>query len=148
MKKMKIIAGISWAFLGLIMIIILFPGLNMFSVSVSKLPFMKLNPRYTGGEIANQMITASCTLNIRKPVFDGFLKERNTGFVQLDWHGTIPELIKDTIDYDHDGNKDFCILIDRKDSKTAVDPFSKKVKGVLISTSTSYGWAARVKLIK
>lgn len=148
MKKMKIIAGISWAFFGLIMILILFPGLNMFSVSVSKLPFMKLNPRYTGGEIANQIITASCTLDIRKPVFNGFLKERNTGFVQLDWHGTIPELIKDSIDYDHDGNKDFCILIERKDSKTVVDPFNKKVKGVLISTPTSYGWAARVRLIK
>jgi hypothetical protein len=148
MKKVKIIAGISWAFFGLIMILILFPGLNMFSVSVSKLPFMKLNPRYTGGEIANQIITASCTLDIRKPVFNGFLKERKTGFVQLDWHGTIPELIKDSIDYDHDGNKDFCILIDRKGSKTVVDPFNKKVKGVLISTSTSYGWAARVRLIK
>lgn len=148
MKKVKIIAGISWAFLGLIMIIILFPGLNTFSVSVSKLPFMKLNPKYSGGEIARQMITASCTLDIRKPVFNGFLKESNSGFVQLDWHGTIPEMIKDSIDFDHDGNKDFCISINRKDSKTVLDSFNKKVKGILISTPTSYGWAARVGLIK
>ena len=48
------------------MIIILFPGLNGFSVSVSKLPFMKLNPRYTGGEIAFQIIEESCTLDVRK----------------------------------------------------------------------------------
>jgi hypothetical protein len=148
MKKVKIIAGISWAFLGLILIIILFPGLNSFSVSVSKLPFMKLNPRYTGGEIANQVISKSCTLYIRKPVFNGFLKERNSGFVQLDWHGTIPDIIRDSIDFDQDGNKDFCISINRKDSKTVVDPFNKKVKGLLISTPTSYGWAARVKLLK
>jgi hypothetical protein len=148
MKKVKIIAGISWAFLGLILIIILFPGLNTFSVSVSKLPFMKLNPRYTGGEIAKQMITASCTLDVRKPVFDGFLKERNTGFVQLDWHGKLPEIIKDSIDYDQDGIKDFCVLIERKDSKTVLDPFNPKVKGVLISTPTSYGWAVRVGLVK
>jgi hypothetical protein len=148
MKKVKIIAGISWAFLCLIMIIILFPGLNSFSVSVSKLPFMKLNPKYSGGEIAKQMITASCTLDIRKPVFNGFFKERNSGFVQLDWHGTIPETIKDSIDYDNDGNKDFCVLIDRKDSKTVLSPFNKKVKGVIISTPTSYGWAVRVGLDK
>ncbi|MGC1389764.1 MAG: hypothetical protein WA816_01910 [Bacteroidales bacterium] len=148
MKKVKIIAGISWAFLGLILIIILFPGLNTFSVSASKLPFMKLNSRYTGGEIARQIITASCTLDVRKPVFDGFLKERNTGFVQMDWHGKLPEIIKDSIDYDQDGIKDFCVLIERKDSKTVLDPFNRKVKGVLISTATSYGWAARVKLIK
>jgi hypothetical protein len=148
MKKVKIIAGISWAFFCLILIIILFPGLNSFSLSVSKLPFMKLNPRYTGGEIAYQVISKSCTLDIRKPVFNGFLKERNSGFVQLDWHGTIPEIIKDSIDYDHDGIKDFCILIDMKNSKTVLEPIERKVKGVLISTPTSYGWAVRVGLIK
>ena len=148
MKKVKIIAGITWAVFCLILIIILFPGLNSFSVSVSKLPFMKLNPRYTGGEMANQIISERCTLDIRKPVFNGFLKESNSGFVQLDWHGTIPEMIKDSIDYDHDGNQDFCILIDRKNSKTVLDPLKKKVKSVLISTPTSYGWALRVGLVK
>ena len=148
MKKVKIIAGISWAFFCLILIIILFPGLNSFSLSVSKLPFMKLNPRYTGGEIADQVISKSCTLDIRKPVFNGFLKERNLGFVQLDWHGTIPDIIKDSIDYNHDGIKDFCVLIDRKNSKTVLDPINRKIKGVLISTQTSYGWAVRIGLIK
>ena len=148
MKKVKIIAGISWALFCLILIIILFPGLNSFSFSVSKLPFMKLNPRYTGGEIADQVISKSCTLDIRKPVFNGFLKERNLGFVQLDWHGTIPDIIKDSIDYNHDGIKDFCVLIDRKNSKTVLDPINRKIKGVLISTPTSYGWAVRIGLIK
>ena len=148
MKKVKIIAGIFWAFFCLILIIILFPGLNSFSLSVSKLPFMKLNPRYTGGEIADQVISKSCTLDIRKPVFNGFLKERNLGFVQLDWHGTIPDIIKDSIDYNHDGIKDFCVLIDRKNSKTVLDPINRKIKGVLISTPTSYGWAVRIGLIK
>ena len=148
MKKVKIIAGISWAIFCLILILILFPGLTSFSGSVSKLPFMKLNPRYTGGEIANQVIQERCTLDIRKPVFNGFLKERTSGFVQLDWHGTIPEMIKDSIDYDHDGNMDFCILVDRKNSKTVLDPISKKVKGVVISTPTSYGWAVRIGLLK
>ena len=136
MKKVKIIAGISWAFICLIVIIVLFPGLNSFSVSVSKLPFMKLNPRYTGGEIASQVVVELCTLDIRKPVFNGFLKEKNSGFVQLDWHGTIPETIKDSIDYDHEN------------SRTVMNPINSKVKNVVISTPTSYGWAVRVGLIK
>lgn len=148
MKKVKIIAGISWAFLCLILIIILFPGLNGFSVSVSKLPFMKLNPRYSGGEIANQMITESCTLDIRKPVFNGFLKEKKSGFVQLDWRGNVPEMINDSIDYNNDGSKDFCIVVDRESSKTLFDPLNDKVKSVIISTPTSYGWAVRVELTK
>jgi hypothetical protein len=148
MNKVKIIAGISWAFIGLIMIIVLFPGLNSFSRSVSKLPFMKINPRYTGGEIAKQVISENCTLDIRKPVFNGFFKERISGFVQLDWHGTVPEMIKDSIDFDQDGNKDFYISIDRKKSSTVLNPFSKKINGVAISTPTSYGWAVRVGLLK
>lgn len=148
MKKVKIIAGISWAFICLIVIIVLFPGLNTFSVSVSKLPFMKLNPRYTGGEIASQVVVELCTLDIRKPVFNGFLREKNSGFVQLDWHGTIPETIKDSIDYDHDGINDLSILIDRKNSKTDMNPINRKVKNVVISTPTSYGWAARIGLTK
>jgi hypothetical protein len=148
MKKIKIIAGISWAFFGLILIIILFPGLNSYSVSVSKLPFMKLNPRYSGGEIANQIIADRCTLDIRKPVFNGFLKERKTGFVQMDWRGNIPELINDSIDYDEDGIKDFCILVDRNNKKTVLKPFNSNVKVVNISTPTSYGWAVRVGLEK
>jgi hypothetical protein len=148
MKKIKIIAGISWAFLGLILIIILFPGLNSFSLSVSKLPFMKLNPIYTGGDIARQMITAGCTLNVHKPVFNGFIKDRSTGFVQLDWRGNLPETIKDSVDFDGDGKIDFNILINRKESKTTLEPFNNKVKNVLISTPTSYGWAVRAGLDK
>jgi hypothetical protein len=148
MKKVKIIAGISWAFLCLVLIIILFPGLTGFSSTVSKLPFMKLNPIYSGGEIAERIITANCTLDIRKPVFNGFLKERNSGFVQLDWHGPIPEVIKDSVDYDHDGRNDFYISIDRKNRKTILDPVNIKVKSVAVSTQTSYGWAVRVRLIK
>ena len=148
MKRIKIIVGISWAFLGLILIIILFPGLNSYSVSVSKLPFMKLNPRYSGGEVAKRIVTDRCTLDIRRPVFNGFIKERKNGFVQMDWRGNIPELINDSIDYDQDGIKDFKISVDRKNSKTVLNPFNSKVKNVVISTRTSYGWAVRVGIKK
>lgn len=148
MKRIKIIAGVTWAFLGLFLIIILFPGLNSLSGTVARLPFMKLNPIYTGGDVASQIRVESCTLNIRKPVFNGFLKERTSGFVQLDWHGIIPETIKDSIDYDRDGIKDFTILVDRKNAKTKVEPTNRKVSKVIISTPTSYGWAVRVRILK
>ena len=148
MKKIKIIAGITWAFICLILIIILFPGLNSFSASAAKLPFMKINPNYSGGEVVQQLITANCTLNIRKPVFDGLIKERNRGFVQIDWRGNIPDEIVDTIDYDLDKKPDFCILVDRIQSTTVLDPINSKVREISISTPTSYGWAVRVELIK
>jgi hypothetical protein len=148
MKKIKIIGGLTWAFLCLILIIILFPGLGSFSSLAAKLPFMKINPNYTGGEVAQQMISAGCTLDIRKPVFDGLIRERNKGFVQVDWRGVLPDKLIDTIDYNLDGIPDFYIIVDRNLSKTDLKPVSNKVKGIGISTPTSYGWAVRVELKK
>jgi hypothetical protein len=112
------------------------------------MPFMKINPRYTGGEVSSRIIEESCTLEIRKPVFNGFLNERNTGFVQMDWRGNISEMLNDTIDYNGDGKKDFCITVNTKESKTDLKPYNRNVQDVVLSTPTSYGWAVRVGLRK
>jgi hypothetical protein len=146
MKKIKIIAGITWAFAGLILILVLFPGLNSFSASASRLPFMKINPNYTGGEIARQIVSDGCTLDIRKPVFDGLIGKRKNGFVQLDWRGKVPETINDTIDYNNDGHSDFLVIINRKESKTELASYNPLVKKLGVSAQTSYGWAIRVEL--
>jgi hypothetical protein len=109
---------------------------------------MKINPRYTGGEVVNHMIAESCTLDIRKPVFSGLFKERKSGFIQLDWRGNVPWKINDTIDYDTDGNTDFYIFVDTKKSETSIVPLNKIVKNVILSTPTSYGWSVRVGMQK
>jgi hypothetical protein len=148
MKKLKIIAGITWAFAGLFLIIILFPGLNSLSSSAAKLPFMKINPNLTGGDVATEIVSAGCTLDIRKPVFDGLFRERKEGFVQIDWRGLLADELVDTIDYNQDGAKEFIIHINRKDSKTDIYRLNNKVKNINVSTPTSYGWAVRVGLEK
>ena len=148
MKKIKIIAGTIWALLCLLLILILFPGLNSFSGSAAKLPFMKINPNYSGGEVAKHIISKNYTIDIRKPVFDGLIKERKSGFVQIDWRGTIPDDITDTIDYDLDGNADFRIRIGRGVQLAEISSFNCKVRKILISTPTSYGWAVRVEVQK
>ena len=148
MKKIKIIAGITWAFAGLILIILLFPKLTDLSKSFAQLPFMKINPNYSGGDIVFSDSVAGYKLDIRKPVFDGLLRERNHGFVQLDWRGDIPEIISDTIDYDRDGSNDFLISINTRTPGTEITPIDNKVEGINVSTATSYGWAVRVNISK
>ncbi len=148
MKKIKIIAGITWALIGLLIILGLFPGLNHLSSSAAKLPFMKINPNFSGGEIVSQMITDNCTLNIRRPVFDGLIKEREKGFVQLDWRGIVPENIDDTIDYNSDGIADFHIAVDRNKLLSDLDPVNPGVTKIVLSTPTSYGWSVRIGLKK
>jgi hypothetical protein len=148
MKKFKITAGIVWAFMCLILIIILFPGLNSFSSSASRLSFMRINPNYSGGEIAQKYITENCTVEVHKPVYDGLFKERKRGFVQVDWRGNLPVTLIDTIDYNLDNSPDFILKIDRTNSETELNPMSPKVRDVKISTPVSYGWAVRINLEK
>jgi hypothetical protein len=148
MKKIKIAAGILWAILCLLLILVLFPGLNNFSYGVSRLPFMKINPNLTGGEAAERIVMGSCTLVVRKPVFDGLIGERKQGFVQIDWRGNLPYIISDTIDFDMDKKPDFAIRISRSEPSTVLTPLNPKVRKVGISTSTSYGWSVRVKIVK
>jgi hypothetical protein len=148
MKKIKIIAGITWAIVCLIIMIVFFPVMDNLSASAARLPFMKINPNYTGGVIEKQLVEKSCTLDIRKPVFDGLIGERQKGFVQLDWRGNIPDRIVDTIDYNQDQIPDFLITINRTNSETFLNVFNNKVLGVGVSTPTSYGWAVRISLKK
>jgi hypothetical protein len=148
MKKIKMIAGIAWAIICLVIIIVLFPGLNSLSTSAAKLPFMKINPNYTGGVVVKEIVSEGCTLQIRKPVFDGLIRERKKGFVQIDWKGNIPEKINDTIDFDFDGVPDFVVLIDRETAETELFPLNSEIIKAGISTSTSYGWAMRAELKK
>lgn len=148
MKKIKIIAGITWAFAGLILIIILFPGLNGFSRSLAKMPFMKINPNYSGGDIAFIDSSSGYKIEVREPVFDGLWKERNHGFVQLDWRGNIPKIITDTIDFNRDGNNDFTITISTDKPETNIQPLNYKVESLNVSTETSFGWVVRVNISK
>jgi hypothetical protein len=147
MKKIKMITGIAWAFAGLLIIIILFPGLTGFSKSLGHLSFMKINPNYSGGDIAFSDTVPGYRLDVRKPVFDGLVGERKKGFVQFDWRGRIPEIISDTIDFDRDGKTDFVIVINTRESKTSIERLDRRVESVNVSTATSYGWAVRINLI-
>jgi len=148
MKKIKMIAGVMWALAGLLAIIILFPGIPGLSTTLAKAPFMKIHPRYSGGEEMQEIVTDCCTLDVRKPVFNGLIGDRKEGFVQLDWRGSIPEVIQDTIDYNLDGTADFYITVNTGSREALLTGLSKKVKDIRISTPTSYGWAVRVNLEK
>jgi hypothetical protein len=109
---------------------------------------MKINPNLTGGEAAEQIVMKSYTLVVRKPVFDGLIGKKKQGFVQIDWRGDLPDIISDTIDYNLDNKPDFVINISRSASSTILKPLNPKVRKVGISTPTSYGWSARIKIEK
>jgi hypothetical protein len=148
MKKLKIIAGTTWAILCLLLVLILFPGMGSLAGSLAKLPFMKINPNFSGGEVAKHIPHENYETVLRKPVFDGLTGERKRGYVQVDWAGSIPSEIRDTIDYNSDGSPDFFISIDTTLQSTVLTALNGKVGKIRISTPTSKGWSVRVNLVK
>ncbi len=148
MKKIKLVSGLIWAFLCLILVLALFPEMNALSGSFARLPFMKINPNYTGGEVVNHIELKNYSINVRKPVFDGLIGERRKGFVQIDWHGSIPDVLDDTIDYDQDKRPDFRIHLSKAKTVTEIETFNSKAGRVITSTPASFGWVVRVEVKK
>lgn len=148
MKTIKIIAGLAWAFLCIILIIVLFPALNPLANNVSGYPFMKINPRYSGGEIVREINKEDYTISIHRTVFDGLISNRKNGFVQIDWRGKLPQHINDSIDFNNDNQKDFVVGIDTTNAKSNITALNPNVREIEISTKTSFGWSIRVGLVK
>jgi hypothetical protein len=148
MKKLLSILGFTWAVVCLLIILIMFPGLNNFSLQLAKLPFMKINPKYSGGDVVKTIKYENYTVNIHEPVFAALIGESSKGFVQLDWNWTdsIPVPVTDTIDYDLDNQKDFIIGIDPSTENLRIISLQNAVGEIKASARTENGWLVRVGL--
>jgi hypothetical protein len=150
MKKFFTILGFVWAVLCLIIVLVMFPGLDSCSRQVAKLPFMKINPNFSGGDTAATICYENYTLNIHEPVFAALIGESSRGFVQLDWtwKDSIPVAISDSIDYNMDFAPDFIIGIDPSTERYQIEALNDVVKGIGASARTENGWIVRVDLDK
>jgi hypothetical protein len=148
MKKLLEILGFIWAVVCLLIILIMFPGLDGFSKKMAKLPFMKINPAYSGGDVLKSVEYARYTVYIHEPVFAALTGESKKGFVQLDWNwkDSIPVQVTDTIDFDMDNAPDFIIGIDPLTEKLTLVSLRDAVGGIDASTKTKNGWLVRVGL--
>lgn len=146
MKTLKSILGYSWAVVALLVMLILFPSLDSLSEQVAKLPFMKINPIYQGGEKDREINNGDYVITINKPVFEALIGTPDKGFVQVKWEGKIPEAFSDTIDYNNDQVPD--LVIDFKDSSTkpSLTALSKNIIGLNNYARTEKGWIVRVDM--
>jgi hypothetical protein len=149
MKKLFAILGFMWAAVCLIIILAMFPGLDGFSEQMAKLPFMKINPSLSGGEIATTIEQDNYTMNIHEPVFAALIGESSRGFIQLDWiwKDSIPVPVYDSVDFNMDRYPDFVIEIDPITDKINVVSLNENVGEVEDYARTENGWIVRVGLI-
>jgi hypothetical protein len=141
--------GYIWAGCGVIAVIAIFVCGNL-PHAVAGLPFVKLHPRYSGGEIVETIADNGTKWTIHRAVFDGLVSERQSGFIQIDVEtGGKPVALERAIDWNHDGKPDFTLKIpdDLKGAPT-IESAAPEIAGVWQWAKTKTGWIVRVGIAR
>ncbi len=149
MKTLRTIPAYLWAVICVLLIPAAFIGNDSFAKQLAKLPFMKINPIYTGGEVARITSDSTLKITINKPVFEALIGESSEGFVQIKFEcdSLLPEIIRQNIDFNNDGVQDFKLAVNTKTSDTQFEALNKKdVIGLGISTMVKDYWIVRVEV--
>jgi hypothetical protein len=148
MKTIKSISGYTWAILSFLIILLLFPALQPLSREISKFPFMKINPIYSGGDRNFEIEGKGYILTVNKPVFEALIGTSNEGFVQMTWVGDFSLPHADTIDFNKDKSSDFVVKFFNTKKPPQIEPLNNKVKALQNYAKTKTGWIVRVGLLK
>ena len=107
-----------------------------------------VSPWITGGEIVQTIDHGDYQTAIHETVFQGLLKERKKGFVQIDWikKTTLPSIIKEDIDYNDDSLTDFTIQFDTADYKPIIKPVNPNIIALGETYKRKQGFTIRVLL--
>lgn len=144
MKRVIAFFAYLWAGVSIILLLSAFVNMDSYQMLLMKLPFMRLDPEYSGGEVAFCNVNNGDTLKIHEPVFSALFGESKDGFVQIDII-TDKESSINIVDYDNDGNNDF--ILARDNGHFSIDPCNAmndyEIKG---HTYLDNGWLIRVGL--
>lgn len=134
MKKAKTILGYTWASLGVPVILAMFFGMNVWVQQLFVNTGFHVSARWSGGEVVKTIPHGqNYQTDIHRPVFDGFLWEKNQGFVQIDWKSTqeLPERIEEKIDFDQDGSNDFQIILNTQTNEATLTPVDSRIISII-----------------
>jgi len=84
MKKIISFLAYFWAAMGTFIILALFIGFGVWQKQVLKLPFMQIDPIYSGGAITDSISIDCLKIYIHEPVFPGIVRQNDEGFIQID----------------------------------------------------------------
>jgi hypothetical protein len=151
MARIKAFLGYGWAILCFFIVIGTFLLSPLFARTFASVTGLSISPWHTGGAVERVISHGAYETRIHRPVFDGLLSPRKTGFIQVDWQPrrALPPFIEEGIDFDKDGKEDFLVRLDTK--KGAVElvsrsPAAREVERVFDLGED--GFAVRVVLRK
>ncbi len=120
----------AWACVAAPIVLAIFMGMPFFAGKLVAVTGLHVHPVYTGGEVAQTVDHGRYQTLVHRPVFDGLIRDRDAGFVQIQWQAKdadLPALIDEQIDFDHDGKADFRIQLNTRTDAITLDPFDNRV---------------------
>lgn len=138
-------------FLYLALVCVLLAGITIIqkdalAIHLTWLSFMQI-PLFSGGEINRSYLSNGLHITVNEPVFKRW-RQQGEGFVQLRFSPirSMPDTIRESIDYNADGRDDFRILLLPQSGKTEIQPENPAIQGVSVSTALKTDWVIRVNL--
>jgi hypothetical protein len=150
MRKILSIPAYLWAVACFILIPVTFIKNDTFAAKLAKLPFMKVHPVYSGGDLNQQYDRDGLHIAVNKPVNATASGRGKKEMVQVTFSadGQLPEIIDQTIDYDFDNTPDFAVTIHTANGETKLTPLVPAVKSLWASSKMKEFWVIRINLEK
>ena len=143
----------SWALLATPLVLVTFMGMPSLASRLVAFTGLHVHPIYSGGEVIQTIDYPHHQTIIHRPVFDGLIGPRSTGFVQIDWQpkdkdANLPDVIDEPIDLDQDGKADLQIHMDTGTDQVRLDSIDSRVGSVNEVVRVQNGRVVRINLNK
>lgn len=142
LNRVKNVTGYLWMIASVAVAVMLFSSIGTWEKRLVDGTGIKVNTKYTGGEVLSTVDHVTYHTIIHRPVFEDPPGGSKKGFIQIDWmqkgtsvRGPLPATIEEHFDYDHDGKTDFTILLDTIENKARLLKNNPHVLAILDRSS-------------
>ena len=139
----------GWALLATPIVLVTFMGMDTLKERFVAITGLHVHPLYTGGEQAQTLDHGPYQTIVHRPVFDGLIGQRRTGFVQIQWQpkdANLPEQIDESIDFNEDGTSEFALCLHTKTNAADLRPLDDSVLSLREVLTVGNARVARVNL--
>lgn len=130
--RIKSKLGYTWAALGIPIMLTFMLGMDFWMNLLFIDSGLKYSEGISGGEVKTVKDHQGYVAQIHKPVFEGYFRDTNSGFIQIDWitKKSFPEKILEDVDYDGNGTNDFRLELNTEDNTALLIPYSSTVRAL------------------
>jgi hypothetical protein len=148
MNRLKSILGYTWVSLALLIVLVTFIGNDTLSRRLVSATGLTVSPWMTGGAEAETIDHGAYRTVIRRPVFDGLVGKRSTGFVQIEWESKekLPVTVEEPIELRSEKGARFTVRLDTRAGTAVVENPGGSILGVERVYRLDNGFAVRVAL--